>query len=159
MEELLKVLEKDCTLTTAQIATMLGMTEGHVASEIKRLESERVILGYRAVVDRDKTEGQTCSALIEVKVTPSRGEGFDRVAERIFQYNAVESVFLMSGGHDLTVVISGRTMKEVALFVAQKLATIEGVTATATHFILKKYKENGVVFTTPEPQEERILMV
>lgn len=156
MNDILKLLDRDCTCTTAQMASMLGLNEADVAAAKAKYEEEKIILGYKAVVDWEKTGEEIVTAMIEVKVTPQRGEGFDRVAERIYQYDEVESVYLMSGGYDLSVTIKGRTLKEVALFVAQKLSTLDGVTGTATHFILKKYKDNGVMFIEPEQQQERI---
>ncbi len=131
MAKLLQLLESDCTLTRDQLASMTGMTVEEVEAAIKRYEDEKIILGYQAVVDWDRTHREAVTALIEVKVTPQRGEGFDRVAERIYQYDEVESVYLMSGAFDLTVIISGRTLKEVANFVGEKLATLEDVTGTA----------------------------
>ena len=158
MNKLLQLLEKDCTLTSQQLAAMTDMTEEEVLRERKRLEEERIILGYEAIVDWDRTQREAVTAMIEVSVTPQRGEGFDRIAQRIYQYEEVESLYLMSGGsHDLTVIISGRTLKEVAHFVGEKLAPIEGVTGTATHFILKKYKEKHLFFPTQESQEERFV--
>ena len=159
MDNILRLLERDCTLTPQQISAMLGLAEDEVRSALSRYEAEEVIVGYKAMVDWDKTDEELVTALIQVKVTPQRGEGFDRVAERIYQYDEVESLFLMSGGYDLTVIIRGRTMKEVALFVAEKLAPLENVTGTSTHFMLKKYKENGVLFTSRREGQERILMV
>ncbi len=158
MSKLLELLEKDCTLTTQQLTAITGMTEDEVVQERARLEEEKIILGYEAIVDWDRTEREAVTAMIEVSVTPQRGEGFDRIAQRIYQYEEVESLYLMSGGaYDLTVIISGRTLKEVALFVGEKLAPIEGVTGTATHFILKKYKEKHLFFPTQEAQEERFV--
>ena len=157
MKKLLQLLEDDCTLTHAQLASMTGMTEAEVTAAIKEYEKNNVILGYQALVDWDRTDRESVTALIEVSVTPQRGEGFDRVAERIYQYDEVESVYLMSGSFDLTVIISGRSLKEVALFVGQKLAPLEDVTGTATHFILKKYKEKHLIFKKPEVQEERFV--
>lgn len=157
MLKLLQLLEEDCTLTNAQLAAMVGTTEAEVAQERQRLEKERIVLGYKAIVDWDRTQREAVTALIEVRVTPQRGEGFDRIAQRIYQYDEVESVYLMSGAYDLTVIISGRTLKEVAQFVGEKLAPIEDVTGTATHFILKKYKEKHLIFPTQESQEERFV--
>lgn len=154
MAKLLQLLESDCTLTREQLASMTGMSVEEVQSAIKQYEDEKIILGYQAVVDWDRTQRENVTALIEVKVTPQRGEGFDRVAERIYQYDEVESVYLMSGAFDLTVIISGRTLKEVAHFVGEKLATLEDVTGTATHFILRKYKENHLIFEKREEQEK-----
>jgi len=157
MKKLLQLLEDDCTLTHAQLASLAGMTEAEVAAAIAQYEKDHVILGYKGIVDWDRTHRESVTALIEVSVTPQRGEGFDRIAERIYQYDEVESVYLMSGSFDLTVIISGRTLKEVAMFVGQKLAPLEGVTGTATHFILKKYKEKHLIFQKQESQEERFV--
>ena len=159
MKKLLQLLEDDCTLTTGQLASMAGMTEEEAKAAIRKYEEEKVILGYKAIVDWDRTDREAVTALIEVKVTPQRGDGFDRVAERIYQYDEVESVYLMSGAYDLTVIISGRTLKEVAQFVGRKLAPIEGVTGTATHFILKKYKEKHLVFRPQDPEEREYIFV
>ena len=155
--KLLQLLEDDSTLTCAQLAALTGSTEDQVADEIKQYEKDRVILGYKAIVDWDRTHREAVTALIEVKVTPQRGDGFDRIARRIYQYDEVESVYLMSGSFDLTVIISGRTLKEVALFVGEKLAPLDDVTGTATHFILKKYKEKHLIFPVQETQEERFV--
>ncbi len=157
MKKLLQLLEDDCTLTHAQLASMTGLTEAEVAAAIAAYEQENIILGYKAIVDWDRTDREAVTALIEVSVTPQRGEGFDRIAERIYQYDEVESVYLMSGSFDLTVIISGRTLKEVALFVGQKLAPLEDVTGTSTHFILKKYKEKHLIFQKQAQQEERFV--
>ena len=159
MKKLLQLLEDDCTLTTGQLASMAGMTEEEVKAAIRKYEEEKVILGYKAIVDWDRTDRESVTALIEVKVTPQRGEGFDRVAERIYQYDEVESVYLMSGAFDLTVIISGRTLKEVAQFVGERLAPLEDVTGTATHFILKKYKEKHLIFEKREEQEKEYIFV
>lgn len=152
-KKLLQLLEDDCTLSTEQLASIARMTPEEVKAAIQEYENNRTIIGYQALVDWDKTHEESVTALIEVNVTPQRGAGFDDVAERIYQYDEVESCYLMSGRYDMCVIISGRTLKEVALFVSQKLATIEEVTGTATHFILKKYKEKHLVFKQPEEQE------
>ena len=157
--ELLRLLESDCTLRPDQLAAMTNMTEEAVREAVKKLQEEKVILGYQAVVDWDRTQRENVTALIEVKVTPQRGDGFDRVAERIYQYDEVESVYLMSGAFDLTVIISGRSLKEVAHFVGSKLATLEDVTGTATHFILHKYKENHLIFEKREEQDKEWIFV
>ena len=158
MKDLLQLLEDDCTLTHAQLAAMTGMTEDEVAAAVAQYEKDRVILGYKTIIDWDRTNREAVTAMISVSVTPQRGEGFDRIAQRIYQYDEVESLYLMSGGsHDLTVIISGRTLKEIAHFVGEKLAPIEGVTGTATHFILKKYKEKHLIFPVQEVQEERFV--
>lgn len=157
MKTLLQLLEDDCTLTHAQLASMADMPEAEVAAAIAKYEESKIILGYKAIVDWDRTDRESVTALIEVKVTPQRGEGFDRVAKRIYQYDEVESVYLMSGAFDLTVIISGRSLKEVAHFVGEKLAPLEDVTGTATHFILKKYKEKHLIFSEQEVQAERFV--
>jgi DNA-binding Lrp family transcriptional regulator len=154
--ELLKLLEKDCRATPDQLAAMLGEDTGTVRGEIAALEKDNVILGYNAMIDWDRTGEELVSALIEVRATPQRGEGFDRIAERVYQFEEVESMYLMSGAYDFAVTITGRTLREVASFVAARLSTIEGVTGTATHFILKKYKEKGVTFESQPVQEERM---
>ena len=155
MEKLLKLLENDATLTPAELALMLEKEEGDIKAMIRQLEKEGVILGYQAVIDWDKTEKETVTALIEVKVMPQRDDGFDKIAEKIQNYPEIKCLYLMSGGFDFTVLIEGKTMKEVAYFVARKLAPIEFVTATATHFVLKTYKYNGVIYTMPkkDPRE------
>ncbi len=157
--KLLQLLESDCTLKPDQLAAMTGMTEEEVNSAVKKLQEDKVILGYQAVVDWDRTQRENVTALIEVKVTPQRGDGFDRIAERIYQYDEVESVYLMSGAFDLTVIISGKTLKEVAHFVGEKLATLDDVTGTATHFILHKYKENHLIFEKRPQQEKEWIFV
>ena len=154
--ELLKLLEKDCRTTPEALAAMLGRETAEVKEEIAALEKDEVILGYNAMIDWDRTGEELVTALIEVRATPQRGDGFDRIAERVYQFEEVESMYLMSGSYDFAVTITGRTLKEVASFVAARLSTIEGVTGTATHFILKKYKEKGVAFETQPLQEERM---
>ena len=153
-EQLLRLIEADCTLTTKQLAAMTGTSEELVIQQRKALEEEGTIVGYRAVVDWDKTEREAVTALIEVKVEPQLGNGYDRVAQRIYQFEEVESCYLMSGGFDLTVIISGRTLREVASFVSQKLSAIEAVKSCSTHFILKKYKENHLIFAKETEKEE-----
>ncbi len=155
--KILRLLEEDCTLTTGQLAAMADLPEEEVKAAVKKYEDEKVILGYKAIVDWDRTNLESVTALIEVKVTPQRGEGFDRIAERIYQYDEVESVYLMSGAFDLTVIISGRTLKEVAQFVGERLAPLEGVNGTATHFILRKYKEKHLIFKKQEKQERELI--
>lgn len=157
MERILKLLENDCRLTNKEIATMLSIPENEVARAREDYEKKGVILGYRACVDWDKTEDESVVAMIELKVTPQYGEGFDKIAKRIYQYPEVESVYLMSGGFDIMVLIRGRTMKEVAMFVSTKLAPMESVISTSTSFMLKKYKESGVIFDV-KPDDEREVM-
>ena len=155
--KLLKLLEQDCTMSRAQLAAMCDTTEEDIALRMESLRDEGVILGYKALINWEKTAIEAVEALIEVKVTPQRDKGFDRIAERIYQYEEVESCYLMSGGYDLTVIITGKTLREVALFVSEKLSTIDGVTSTATHFILKKYKQQNVIFEQREEQKERLI--
>ena len=159
MKKLLQLLEDDCTLSQDQLASMTGMTVEEVQAAIRKYEDEKVILGYKAIVDWDRTDRESVTALIEVKVTPQRGEGFDRIAERIYQYEEVESVYLMSGAFDLTVIISGRSLREVAQFVGERLAPLEDVTGTATHFILHKYKEKHLIFEQREEQPKEWIFV
>ena len=158
MDKLLKLLEDDATLTTEQLAVMLEKEEGDIKKMIQTYEKNGVILGYKTLIDWDKTDREYVSALIEVKMMPQRDRGFDRVAEKIYNYPEVQSLYLMSGGFDLSVIIEGKTMKEVAYFVAQKLATVEFVTATATHFVLRKYKDKGVIYGAEETDERGKLL-
>lgn len=151
--DILKILEKDAKLSPEQIATMLDLDVTEVKREIEEMETSGIILGYNTVVDWEKTDRETVSAMIDVKLTPQRDRGFDRVAEKIYNYPEVKSVYLMSGSYDLSVLIEGRTMKEVAFFVSQKLAPIEAVISTATHFVLHKYKDTGVLYDTANTDE------
>lgn len=142
----LELLEKDARLTPREIAVMLEKEEGDIKKMVAEMEKDGVVLGYRTIIDWDKTDKEYVSALIELKITPQRDRGFDRVAEKIYNYPEVESLYLMSGGFDLCVIIEGKTMREVAYFVANKLAPMEDVVATATHFVLRKYKDKGIVY-------------
>ena len=153
MNEILKALEENATLTTEQLSTMLGKEEGDIRDMIRQYEEDGVILGYRTVIDWDKTDREYVTALIEVKITPQLDRGFDRIAEKIYNYPEVKSLYLMSGGYDLCVTIEGRTMKEVAYFVGRKLAPMEDVMSTATHFVLRKYKDTGIVYGSMEIDE------
>ena len=155
--KILDILNENCQHTPAEIATMLGADESLVISAIDELESEKIILGYKAMINWEKIVSDNVIALIELKVTPQRGEGFDKIADRIYKYPQVDTVYLMSGGFDLTVIINGKTMKEVAMFVAEKLAPMESVVSTATHFVLKKYKEQGVIFTDEEVDDRQVI--
>ena len=132
---------------------MLDKEEGEIKNLIRAYEKDGVILGYKTLIDWDKTDREYVSAMIEVKLVPQKGRGFDKIAEKIYNYPEVKNVYLMSGGYDLCVLIEGKTMKEVAYFVAQKLSTIEYITSTATHFVLKKYKDTGVVYGTADVDE------
>lgn len=153
MDPLLKLLHDDARLTASKLASMLNLSEEEVVSKIKQYESEKIILGYQAVLNEEKLGLDIVRAEIEVKITPERGGGFNRLAERIARYDGVKSCFLMSGGYDLLVIVEGKTLKEVATFVAEKLATIQGVVSTATHFMLKTYKEKGLMIHQPEDDE------
>ena len=155
--KILDILGKNCKYTPSEISTMLAADESLVIAAIDELEEEKVILGYKAMINWEKVVSDNVVALIELKVTPQRGEGFDKIADRIYKYPQVDTVYLMSGGFDLTVIINGKTMKEVALFVAEKLAPMEAVISTATHFVLKKYKEQGVIFTDEEVDDRQVI--
>ena len=155
MDPLLKLLHDNAALTPARLASMLDTTESEVAARIKAYEADQVILGYRAILNEEKLGVDTVRAVIEVKITPEREGGFDRIAGRIAKYDEVRSCYLMSGAYDLLVEVEGSDLRQVAMFVAQKLATIQGVLSTATHFILKPYKEQGVLMK-PERHEERL---
>lgn len=146
MEEILEILEKNSRATDEEIAVMLNKSVEEVRAAIKKYEEDGVILGYTSMINWEKTSKEAVVALIEVKVTPQRGQGFDKVAERIYKFPEVKACYLMSGGFDLTVIVEGKTMKEVALFVAEKLSPLDSVLSTSTHFVLKKYKDKGVIF-------------
>ena len=147
MDPLLKLLHEGADLKPSQMAAMLNLSEDEVSRRIKKYEADRVILGYRVVLNEEKLGIDIVRAVIEVKLTPERGGGFDRLAERIAKYPEVRSCHLMSGGYDLMVVVEGQSLREVATFVSEKLATVHGVISTATHFILKPYKEHGILMT------------
>lgn len=156
--DILELLQENSKYTASDIATMLGLDIDTVQKSIEEMEKEQIICGYSALINWDKTDKKDIvTALIEVRVTPQRGEGFDRVAERIYKFKEVKAVYLMSGGFDFTVIIEGKTMKEVALFVGQKLAPLESVLSTATHFVLKKYKDYGVIFEESKKDERMII--
>ena len=153
MDQFLKILEDNANLTPEQLAVMCDKEVGDIKKFIEEKEKEGIILGYKTMIDWDKTDREYVTALIEVKITPQRDRGFDRVAEIIYNYPEVQSLYLMSGGYDLCVLIEGKTMREVAYFVAQKLATIDAVISTATHFVLHKYKDKGVVYDVTDVDE------
>ena len=144
-EELLSIIEKNSKINIKELATRLGVEEIEIANELEALERENIICGYHTLVDWEKTSVQKVNALIEVRVTLQRGQGFDRIAERIYNYPEVKSVYLMSGGYDLMVIIEEKSLKEIAAFVSDKLSTLDSVLSTATHFILKKYKDHGTI--------------
>ena len=158
MEQILTLLENDCRLTPEQIAQTCKMEVEDVKAKIRQLERDGVILGYKALVDWDKTDREYVSAVIELKIAPQRDRGFDRFAERLINYPEVQSVHLMSGGFDIMLIIEGKTMKEVAYFVAYKLAPLESVVSTATHFVLKKYKDKGVIYKSDVKDERENLL-
>ncbi len=151
MKDILKILERDARATPEQVAAMTGRDLDDVKRLIREAEESRLIRRYKAVVDWDRATEEAVFAFIDVRVSPERGTGFDDVARRIYRYPEVHSVYLVSGQHDLRVVVEGRSMKEVAFFVAEKLASIERVQSTETHFLLKKYKEDGEIFEDQEP--------
>ncbi len=157
-EDILELLENNSKISLEQVATMLGVSEEEVKEVVVELEEQNVIVKYATLIDWDKTDKELVSALIDVKVTPERDLGFDAVAKRIYRFPEVSSVFLISGGYDLSVKVEGRTMKEVALFVAEKLATIEHVQSTATHLMLKTYKKDGVIFKGEQQPVERLVV-
>lgn len=144
-EKILNIIEKNSRIEIADLAAMLGISEIDAANELKAMEEEGIICGYHTLIDWEKTSIDMVNALIEVKVTPQRGQGFDSIAEKIYQYPEVNSVYLISGGYDLLVTLEGKSLKEVSLFVSDKLSTIDTVLSTATHFILKKYKDHGTI--------------
>ena len=154
---ILEILTDDARTPVSQIAIMLGETEEDVAKTIARLERQRIILKYPALINWERVDIDEVEAVIEVRVTPQRGNGFDTIAEQIYLFEEVESVYLMSGGYDLMVTIKARSLKQLALFVAEKLSTLENVISTATHFVLKKYKDQGVVME--EVSEDRRLKI
>ena len=156
MEEILEILEKNFRYTDEQIAVMAGKTVEEVREAIRDYEEKSIIAGYTTLINWENTGKEVVTALIQVKVTPQRGEGFDKVAERIYRYDQVQACYLMSsGGFDLTVIVEGKTMKEVATFVAQKLAVLYNVDGTATHFVLKKYKDHGTIFKEKKNTDNR----
>ena len=156
-EKILAIIEKNSRIDLKDLAALLGESEAAVANEIADMEKENIICGYHTMINWDNTGNEKVIALIEVKVTPQRGMGFDKIAERIYQYNEVNAVYLMSGAFDFAVFIEGKTMKEVALFVSSKLSTLDSVLSTSTHFVLKKYKDHGTVLVE-EVQDERMLV-
>lgn len=157
-KRILDAISKNSRYDIEDLAAMLGTDEETVAQEIKEMEEQKIICGYPTLINWDNTDHEKVTALIEVKVTPQRDMGFHKVAERIYKFEEVESVYLMSGGVDLTVIIEGKSMKEVSRFVSEKLSTLENVTSTATYFVLKKYKEHGLAMTNSRKKEERMLI-
>ena len=156
-EQILRMLEKNSRIELKDLAIMLGQDQVAVANEIAQMEKENIICGYHTMINWENTSQEKVIALIEVKVTPQRGMGFDKLAERIYQYDEVETVYLMSGGYDFTVILNGKTLREVSQFVSDKLSTLDSVLSTSTHFVLKKYKEHGTVLAQKH-KDERMLM-
>lgn len=160
MEEILEVLEKNSRYTDQEIAVMTGKTVEEVREAIKDYEERSIIAGYTTLINWENTGRETVTALIEVQITPQRGVGFDKVAERIYKFPQVKACYLMSsGGFDLTVIVEGKTMKEVAMFVSDKLSIQEYVTGTATHFVLKKYKDHGTIFREKKTDDREMLFI
>ncbi|MBQ3791084.1 MAG: Lrp/AsnC family transcriptional regulator [Lachnospiraceae bacterium] len=156
-KKLLQIVEKNSRIAIDELAVMLGVPEIDAAGALQSMEEEGIICGYHTMIDWSKTSIEAVSALIEVKVTPQRGMGFDTVAERIYKYPEVQSVYLMSGGFDLMVILEGKSLQEVAGFVSNKLSTMDSILSTATHFILKKYKDHGTILTKKyEDTRERV---
>jgi DNA-binding Lrp family transcriptional regulator len=153
METLLRLLQQDANTSREDLARLLNLSVEETNTRIAALEKEGVIRGYQAIVDRERLDKNTVTAFIEVRITPERGGGFDRIAHRIAKFDQVVSCYLISGGYDLLVVVEGGSLREVASFVSEKLSTIESVISTATHFRLKTYKENGVLFTSDVPED------
>lgn len=156
-EKILSVIEKNSKINIKDLAIVLGEKEEDVAKAIYEMETDKTICGYHTIINWDKTNRERMVALIEVRVTPQRGHGFDRLAERIYNFPEVDTVYLMSGGYDFCVMLEGKTLREVSSFISEKLSTLESVTSTATHFVLKKYKDHGTIMV-PEIKSERQLI-
>ena len=156
MDELLMMLERDSRMSVKQMAVALGRDENDVQAAVDKYEADGTVLKYTALINKDNLDEEYITALIEVKISPQLGEGYDRIAQRIYQYDEVDSLYLMTGSYDLLVTMTVRTMKDAASFVYDHLAAIEGVSSTATRFIMKKYKEQNCVFVKNPEQEERI---
>ena len=146
-EQILAIIEKNSRIDIHELAVILGVEEIDVANELKAMEEEGIICGYHTMIDWEKTSIEKVTALIEVRITPQRGQGYDNIAERIYKYPEVNSVYLISGGYDLLVSLDGKSLKAVSGFVSEKLSTLDGVLSTATHFVLKKYKDHGTILT------------
>ena len=156
-EEILKNIERDSRVDLHELAVRLGAADEVVAAQMKQMEEEGVICGYHTMIDWEKTSMESVTALIEVRCTLQRGQGFDRIAERIYMYPEVKSVYLISGGYDLLVTLEGKSIKEVSSFVSDKLSTLENVLSTATHFILKKYKDHGTIMAKKSEDERQVI--
>lgn len=156
-EEILAMLESDARVSVKDMAAMTGAAEEEIAAAVAQLEADKTIVKYAAIINSDKIAGDDAEALIEVKVVPKRGLGYDDLAERISKFDEVKSVYLMSGTYDLSVIIKAATMKQISQFVFEKLSVLEGVASTVTHFIMRKYKEQGVVLTGHEPEDRLVV--
>ncbi len=154
MHRILQLLDQDARITPARIAKMLGMPEKQVIDSIHKYEKENVILGYKAIIDWDKIDRDSVTALIEVRVSPQKGMGFDELARQIYCHKQVQSVYLMSGSYDFTVIINGRSLREVSRFVSENLAPMENIISTSTHFVLKKYKDAGINYNPVDERED-----
>lgn len=157
MDKLLSLLEENSRLTNEQLATMLNTTEKDVAQKIQAYEKAGIIKGFTAIIDREKIDKEYVLAIIELSVTPKKDYGFEEIAKTIAEYEEVESVYLMSGTYDLAVFVNGKTFKDIALFVAKRLSTLDSVVSTATHFLLSKYKEKGFILSGDEVDERRVI--
>ena len=159
MDKLLQLLSTNSGFTTGEIATMLGEPEDYIKAQIKEYENKGIIKGYQAVVNRDELDDGDVEALIELKVMPKKETGFDEMAERCMAFEEVESVYLMAGAYDFALIVRGETMQDIAMFVAKKLSTIDGVLSTGTHFIMRRYKDSGMNLIDFEGSDERSLIL
>lgn len=159
MKEILDILEQNAKLTVAEAAAMTGLSEKEAADSIAAYEANRVILGYKALINWDRTDRDFVTALIDVKLVPQRDKGFDSISERIYKYPQVKACWLMSGSYDLSVMIEGKNLKDVAMFVSEKLAVIDGVLSTSTHFVLKKYKDANTIFEGIEKDDREAIVL
>jgi DNA-binding Lrp family transcriptional regulator len=156
-ERILSIIEKNSRIGVKELAVLLGMEEIDVANDLASMQDDGIICGYHTMIDWDKTDVEKVTALIEVRVTPQRGKGFDEIAERIYKYPEVNSVYLISGGYDLMVTLEGKSLKDVAMFVSDKLSTLDTVIGTTTHFILKKYKDHGTFMEKKEEDKREMI--
>lgn len=156
-EELLRTIEKNSRIDLKELAVLLGVSEAEVVNEMAAMEEEGIICGYHTLINWENTSLEKVSALIEVRVTPQRGQGFDHIAERIYNYPEVDAVYLISGGYDLLISLNGKSLKEISMFVSEKLSALESVLSTATHFILKKYKDHGTVLAKKTRDEREMI--
>jgi len=157
MNKLLDLLRQNARLSNAELATMLGITEAEVAAQIKQLEADGILMGYTAIINEESVDETRVTAIIEIKVAPMKGKGFDDLAHTSMEYDEVDSVFLLSGAYDLSVTVTGTSLRKVALFVSERLSALDGVISTATHFILKRYKEKNHVFSEDSTDERSLV--